>query len=81
MSYSFDDAFDKIMVKLETSPIKNKVKKAIIKIINNPMVGKPMTGNRKPSREVYIKPFRLSYFYNIEKDEIIFADLYHKDNQ
>ena len=78
---SFDATFDKIMSKLEKSPLKDKVKKSMIKIIDNPMVGKPMTHNRKASREVYIKPFRLSYIYNIEKDEIIFADLYHKDNQ
>jgi len=52
-----------------------------MKIIQNPDVGKPMRYARKGTREVYIKPFRLSYAYISEEDKIIFLDLYHKDEQ
>ena len=55
-----------------------KSKKANKKIINNPEVGKPMRHERKGTREVYIKPFRLSYAYLKNEDLIIFLDLYHK---
>jgi len=58
-------------------PIKNLIKK----IINNPKIGKPMKNIRKGTRELYIKPFRLSYSYLESEDEIILLDLYHKKRQ
>ena len=36
---------------------------------------------RKNTRELYIKPLRLSYSYIKEEDKLIFIDLYHKDEQ
>ncbi len=48
---------------------RDKVKKKIQKIITNPEVGKPMRYGRKGTRELYIKPFRLSYFYLAQKTE------------
>jgi len=59
----------------------NRIKKQILKIIQNPEVGKPMRFARKWTREVYIGSFRLSYSYNKEENKIIFLDLYHKDKQ
>ena len=38
-----------------------------------------MRYSRKGTREVYVPPFRLSYYY--ADDKIIFLDLYHKDEQ
>ena len=75
-----DIHFEKLFQKLDGS-IKDKVKKQIIKIIENPEVGKPMRYTRKGTREVYIKPYRLSYLYLQEENKIIFLDLYHKDQQ
>ncbi|MBR9702228.1 type II toxin-antitoxin system RelE/ParE family toxin [Candidatus Pacearchaeota archaeon] len=60
---------------------KEKIKKQIKKIITNPEVGKPMKHGRKGTRELYVKPFRLSYAYIKEKDKIILLDLYHKKKQ
>jgi hypothetical protein len=40
-----------------------------------------MKHKRKGTRELYIKPFRLSYAYNITKDKVIILDLYHKKKQ
>src|SRR3989344_2073429 len=52
-----------------------------IQEIENPEVGKPMMYDRKGTREVYVKPFRLSYAYIKHENKIIFLDLYHKDGQ
>ncbi|MBS3111752.1 type II toxin-antitoxin system RelE/ParE family toxin [Candidatus Woesearchaeota archaeon] len=75
----YDPLFEKKVRKIKDTLLKEKVKKQIIKIINSPETGKPMRFSRKGTREVYIKPFRLSYLY--EEDKIIFLDLYHKDEQ
>ena len=75
-----DINFEKVFSKLDNS-IKEKIKKQIIKIIENHEIGKPMRYARKGTREVYVKPFRLSYAYIPEENKIIFLDLYHKDEQ
>ena len=72
--------FKRVFDKLDKS-IKEKVEKILIKIINNPEVGKPMRNVRKGTRELYIKPFRLSYIYLTEKNVVYVLDLYHKKNQ
>lgn len=76
----YDKNFKKILKKLEKS-IKDRAKKQIIKIIDDPKVGKPMRNVRKGTREVYVKPYRLSYYFDEENDLIIFLDFYHKDKQ
>lgn len=75
-----DDNFKKIISKLDQS-MKIKVKKQIKKIIENPLVGKPMRNVRKGTREVYVKHYRLSYYFNKNENLIIFLDFYHKDKQ
>ena len=72
--------FKRVFDKLDKS-IKEKVEKILIKIINNQEVGKPMKYNRKGTRELYIKPFRLSYAYLPHENKIIILDLYHKKRQ
>jgi mRNA-degrading endonuclease RelE of RelBE toxin-antitoxin system len=68
--------FLKIISKLDNF-IKEKVKKQVAKIVNNPEIGKPMKHERKGTRELYIKPFRLSYAYLKEENKILMLDLYH----
>lgn len=75
------DEFVRIAKKIKNPALKERVKKQIVKIIENPKIGKPMTYDRKGTREVYIPPFRLSYTYIKEEDKIILLDLYHKDEQ
>ncbi len=77
----FDPQFEKRLKKIRDQGLKDKLKKQIEKIINNPEIGKPMKYARKGTREVYIPPFRLSYSYLRNKDKIIFLALYHKDEQ
>ncbi len=66
--------------KLDKSYI-DRIEKLIIKILNNPEIGKPMRFDRKGTREVYIGSLRLSYAYNKSNDIIYFLNIYHKDEQ
>ena len=77
----FDPLFKNKLKKIKDSSLKSKIKKQIAKIINSPETGKPMKYARKGTREVYVRPFRLSYHYSERKDELIFLELYHKDKQ
>jgi len=77
----YDSLFEKKVKKIKDNVLKIKVKKQILKIAQSPEIGRPMKFGRKGIREVYIKPFRLSYLYIKEEDKIIFLDLYHKDEQ
>ena len=73
--------FEEILFKIKDNLFKTKVQKQIKKIINNPEVGKPMKNVRKGTREVYVKPFRLSYTYLKNENVLCFLDLYHKKGQ
>ena len=75
------DEFVKLVSKIRDNFLKEKVKKQIFKIVENPEIGKPMRFSRKGTREVYISPFRMSYAYIPEENKIILLDLYHKDKQ
>ncbi len=79
VSYSGD--FKKQIQKIKDNSLKIKIKKQIAKIIDNPEIGKPMQYGRKYTRELHIKPFRLSYIYLEKKDEVILLYFYHKDKQ
>ena len=76
---AYDSVFKNRVKKIKDSLLKTKVKKKILKIVNFPLIGKPMRFTRKGTREVYISPFRLSYVYFEKEDKIVFLDLYHKD--
>ena len=77
----FDKQFVKIFSKIKDNLLKTKISKQIKKIAENPEIGKPMKNIRKGTRELYIKPFRLSYSYNKKLLIIYMLDLYHKDKQ
>ena len=76
-----EPSLDKILKKVKDRNLKIKIFKQIKKILDNPEIGKPMKYSRKGTREIYIKPFRLSYYYIKDKNKIIFFDIYHKDEQ
>ena len=77
----FTEKFQKLFSKIKNSLFKERIIKQIEKIKSNPEIGKPMRFGRKGTRELYIKPFRLSYAYFKAENKIIFLDLYHKDEQ
>jgi mRNA-degrading endonuclease RelE of RelBE toxin-antitoxin system len=81
VTVAYDPHFEKTLRKIKDVQLKDRVKQQILKIIGDPAVGKPMRYCRKQTREVYIPPFRLSYFYDRDADTIVFLALYHKDEQ
>ena len=78
---SLDPYFERTFSKIKDQLTKEKILKQIIKIKENPEIGKPMRYTRKGIRELYIKPYRLSYMYLKEENKILITDLYHKDEQ
>jgi len=73
--------FIKQISKIKDNLVKQKIKKQVSKIIANPEIGKPMRNARKDTREVYIRPYRLSYGYLKKENKIVFLSFYHKDEQ
>lgn len=55
------DNFKKEVQKIKDRSVKERVKKQIIKVINNPDIGKPLRFDLKGERTIYIKPYRLIY--------------------
>ena len=81
VNVEFSSNFERLFKKIKNENIKSKLKKQIKKVLDNPEIGKPMKYDRRGTRELYVKPFRLSYAYFKSKNKIIFLDLYHKDEQ
>ena len=77
----YSSKFDKFRDKHKRTRLKKVIKKLIIKIVRNPEVGKPMGGDKTGFREVYMKPFRFTYYYSEDRDIIKFLLIYHKDKQ
>jgi len=75
----YDEDFLKLISKIKDNLLKDKIKKQIEKIIQNPELGKPMRYSRKGTREVYISPYRLAYTFL--ENKLVFLKLYHKDYQ
>lgn len=81
VSVAYHPHFEKTVRKIRDAGLKERVKQQILRIIEDPSVGKPMRYYRRQTREVYIPPFRLSYCYDQGDDTIVFLALYHKDEQ
>jgi mRNA-degrading endonuclease RelE of RelBE toxin-antitoxin system len=81
LKVSYESSLLRLIEKIKDSALKERVKKQIQKIVENPEAGKPMRYCRKGTREVHIPPFRLSYIYFKEDETVVFLDLYHKDEQ
>jgi len=75
----FDPNFKKDFKKIKNKDTKDKIIKQLLKVRNNPDIGKPVMYGRKGTRELYIAPFRLSY--KVEGETIYILSLYHKDLQ
>ena len=81
VTVAYSTRFEKTIKKIKDAQLRERIKMQIAKIVNNPEIGKPMRFSRKQTRELYIPPFRLSYFYDKRRDVLIFLYLYHKDEQ
>ena len=76
-----DKKFRVLFSKITDNLLKQKIIKQIKKIKTNPKIGKPMRYARKGTRELYIKPFRLSYAYIVNEDKVYILDLYYIKHQ
>lgn len=77
----FSPKFKKAISKIQDKMFLLKIQKQITKIVENQGVGKPMRNVRKETREVYVKPYRLSYGLDISQNVIYLLDVYHKKKQ
>jgi len=74
------DNFKKAYQKLDNS-IRLRLDKVLLKIMENPELGKPMMYTRKGTRELYVTPFRISYSYDYSSEILYLLDFYHKNEQ
>jgi len=81
LTIEYRETLLKTISKIKDNAMKEKIKKQIKRIIENPEIGKPMRYARKGTREQYIGSYRLAYAYFKEKKKLIFLDLYHKNQQ
>ena len=81
LKVEYSDDLLKTISKIKDTSSKEKVKKQIKKIIDQPEIGKPMRYARKGTRELHIGSYRLAYAYIKDKNKLILLDLYHKDEQ
>ncbi|MCX6698607.1 MAG: type II toxin-antitoxin system RelE/ParE family toxin [Methanomicrobiales archaeon] len=81
VTVAYSTRFERCVRKIRDTSQKERVKAQIIRIVQDPEIGKPMRWGRKNSREVYVPPYRLSYCYDKKNDTLIFLAFYHKDEQ
>lgn len=74
-------SFKKQFSKIKDNKFKQKIIKQIEKIVENPLIGKPMKNIRKGTRELYIRPYRLAYQFKESELLILFVEIYYKDKQ
>ncbi|MBU1201504.1 MAG: type II toxin-antitoxin system RelE/ParE family toxin [Nanoarchaeota archaeon] len=81
MLIEYKKDFLKTISKIKDNAFKDRIKKQVEKIIENPEIGKPMRYERKNTRELYVMHYRLAYSYDSSEDKITFLELYHKEEQ
>jgi mRNA-degrading endonuclease RelE of RelBE toxin-antitoxin system len=75
------DKFKRAVSRFKDASLREQIEKLILKICNNPEIGKPMRYERKGTREVYVSSHRLSYHFDIAQQLLTLLDFYHKDKQ
>lgn len=71
------DKFEEEFKKIKDKGLKEKLKKQIHKITQNPGFGKPLRYNLRGERTIYVKPFRL--IYKVESDKLILLRFEHRE--
>lgn len=69
--------FAKKVKKIKDASIKERIKKQIAKIIENPEVGKPLGFSRKGERALRVTPFRI--IYTIDGDKILLLNFDNRE--
>ena len=81
VTVAYSTRFEKAVRKIRDTSQKERVKAQIIRIVRDTETGKPMRWCRKNTREVYVPPYRISYYYDKKNDTLVFLAFYHKDEQ
>jgi len=68
--------YEKNTKHIKDKETKERIKKQIKKLIENPEIGKPLRHDLKGERSVHIKPFRL--IYTFENDKLILLRFEHR---
>jgi mRNA-degrading endonuclease RelE of RelBE toxin-antitoxin system len=68
--------YEKNTKHIKDKETKDRIKKQIKKLIENPEIGKPLRHDLKGERSVHIKPFRLVYTF--ENDKLILLKFEHR---
>lgn len=72
------DAFEAEVRKLKDNLLKERIRKQIARIIENPNIGKPLRFAMKGERTVYIKPYRL--IYSVENTKMCLLRFEHRSS-
>jgi len=70
------EEYEKNTKHIKNKETKDRIKKQIKKLIENPDEGKPLRYDLKGERSVHIKPFRL--VYTVDCDKIILLRFEHR---
>ena len=73
--------FEVTLSTIKDLSLRRRVLTQLAKIRANPKVGKPMRHHRRGTRELRVKPFRLTYRYVQQEGLVYILDLYHKKKQ
>lgn len=68
--------FESKVKKIKHNELKERVKKQIVKIVENPRIGKPLRYDLKGEWTVYVKPFRI--LYKVEGETLILLSFEHR---
>lgn len=67
--------FNKNIKHIKDQKLKERIKKQIVKIIENPeSAGRYLHHDRKFEKKIYIPPFRLIFAYDAQKDILYLID-------
>jgi addiction module RelE/StbE family toxin len=70
------EKFEKEFKKIKDKELKERLKKQIVKITENPDFGKPLKYDLKGEWTIYVKPYRL--IYKVEGDKLILLRFEHR---
>jgi mRNA-degrading endonuclease RelE of RelBE toxin-antitoxin system len=72
------DRFKAEFRKIKDKGMKDKLKKQIVKIVENPDFGKPLGYGMRGERTIYVKPYRL--IYAVEGDKLVLLKFEHRNH-
>ncbi len=72
----YTSKFEHDVKKVKDKPFKEKIQKQIIKILENPEIGKPLRYALKGERTVRVAPYRI--IYAVQRNKLILLRFEHR---